>query len=241
MRLSRIHVEQPLQAGNEVTLDERSARYASQVLRLRAGETVILFNGDGRDFEAELTRCDRRVCRAQVHAMVGEEPAAVLQLHLGIGISRGERMDLAIQKSVELGVGEITPLLTARTVVQLPAERVALRLAHWRGVVASACEQCGRSRVPALHPPVALHDWLAGHPGGLVLDHRATQGLPDLAPPADSLNLLIGPEGGLDEAERAAAANHVYRPVRLGPRILRTETAPLAALAAIQVLWGDLR
>jgi 16S rRNA (uracil1498-N3)-methyltransferase len=164
-----------------------------------------------------------------------------LQLHLAIGISRGERMDYAIQKSVELGVSQISPLFSSRSMVRLKPDRRNKRVAHWQGVIRSACEQSGRSRLPILNPPTELSDWLSSHPGGLMLYHQATDTLATRPAPGSELNLLIGPEGGLSDAERAKAVEHGYKAVRLGPRVLRTETAPIAALAAIQVLWGDFR
>ncbi|HPE81138.1 MAG: 16S rRNA (uracil(1498)-N(3))-methyltransferase [Sedimenticolaceae bacterium] len=241
MRLSRIHTTQALEPGGEVVLDERACRYLTQVLRLRTGQSIVLFNGDGRDCAAELTRCDRRGCSARIGEVLSTEPETALPIHLGIGISRGERMDFAIQKSVELGVQALTPLLTARSVVQLTSERRDKRMEHWRGVIVSACEQSGRSRVPMLHPPQALDEWLTAQRTGLMLYHKATNTLATAAPPDGALNLLIGPEGGLSEGERGRAIRSGFTDVRLGPRVLRTETAPLAALAAIQVLWGDFR
>ncbi len=241
MRLSRIHTAQALVPGSEVEMDARACRYLSQVLRLRAGQSIILFNGDGRDCAAELTRCDRRGCTARIGNVLSTESQARLPIHLGIGISRGERMDFAIQKSVELGVQALTPLTTSRSVVQLTSERRDKRMEHWQGVIISACEQCGRSRLPVLHPPLSLGDWLNGQPTGLLLYHEAAHTLATVAPPEGTLNLLIGPEGGLGEDERNLAIRSGFTDVRLGPRVLRTETAPLAALAAIQVLWGDFR
>lgn len=187
----------------------------------------------------KLVRCDRKVCSAQVIVRQAVEPEASLCILLGIGISRGERMNFAIQKSVELGVSEITPLDTARNVVQLDADRREKRLAHWQRILLSACEQSGRSRLPVLHPPTRLTDWLVSHRGGLMLDHRAPAGLCDLPPPKEALPLLVGPEGGFEAPEQDQAAAAGFTAVRLGPRVMRTETAPLAALAAIQVLWGD--
>jgi len=241
MRISRIFADQELQPGSDIELAESTGRYISQVLRLREGQQFVLFDGSGSDFAAELISCGRRGCRAQIEGVLSHEQPAALQLHLGIGVSRGERMDLAIQKSVELGVNAITPLFTQRSMVQLQADRLEKRTAHWSGVVTSACEQSGRSLLPTLHPASSLADWLGGYPGGLVLYHRADQTLAKLPAPGDNLNLLIGPEGGLSETERALATAGGFTPVRLGPRVLRTETAPVAALAAIQTLWGDFR
>ncbi|MGB5199778.1 MAG: 16S rRNA (uracil(1498)-N(3))-methyltransferase [Sedimenticolaceae bacterium] len=242
MRVPRIFTDQPLQPGSRVQLDARAHRYVSQVLRLRVGQHLILFNGNGSDFDATLSHCGRKGCSADVLAAVSTGRPAALQVHLGIAVSRGERMDFALQKAVELGVESLTPLFSERSVVKLGAQRLERRFSHWRGIVISACEQSGRHHLPDLRPCASLPDWLAAHQGGLMLYHRATQSLADLPPPSRSaLNLLIGPEGGLSESERALAFANGFVAVRLGPRILRTETAPIAALAAIQVLWGDFR
>lgn len=241
MRLSRVFLEGTFETGDRVELDARAARYVGQVLRLRPGQRLTLFNGDGNDWSAELLVCSRRDCRVRIIERLATEPPPRRALHLGIGLSRGDRMDVAIQKSVELGVSAITPLLTRRSVVQLDDERRARRLAHWRGVVIGACEQSGRSRLPDLHPVTPLDAWLAEHPGGLMLHHGATATLATLPPPTGDITLLIGPEGGLAESERRQAHAAHFIPVRLGPRVLRAETAPLAALAAVQILWGDFR
>jgi 16S rRNA (uracil1498-N3)-methyltransferase len=241
MRLSRVFTDQALSAGATVALDDRASHHLGQVLRLRPGDQIRLFNGSGHDFAAVLTDCGRKACSARILEIASTEPAAALELHLGMGLSRGERMDFALQKSVELGVTAITPLKTERSVVDLRGERLRRRSAHWQGIVINACEQSGRSRVPVLHAPVNLDDWLISQGGGLMLHHRSRQTLAGLAPPETPLNLLVGPEGGLSDAERARAVARGFVAVRLGPRVLRTETAPLAALAAIQTLWGDFR
>ncbi len=241
MRVPRIFVDSRLHTGSSLDLDARAAQHVAQVLRLRPGAELILFDGSGGDYAAVLERCDRRACQARVGERLTGEPEPALEIALGIGISRGERMDLAIQKAVELGVGAITPLQTLRSVVQLDAARAERRTQHWRGVLLGACEQSGRSRLPELDPPLALGDWLDRCEGGLVLYHRAGATLATLPPPQGRINLLVGPEGGLDPSELALAQARGFVPVRLGPRVLRTETAPLAAIAAIQVLWGDFR
>jgi len=241
LRQSRLFTDQPLDAGHGIVLDQRLTRYVTQVLRLKSGHRLILFNGDGRDWSAELTRCDRRHVEARVNALEHEEPAAHRELHLGIGVSRGERMDFAIQKSVELGITTITPLRTGRSVVQLDADKAQKRQAHWRGVVIAACEQSGRSRLPTLRPIRDVSAWTAERASGLLLDHRSQVALPGMPSPPGDIHLLVGPEGGLSEQERGQAIANGFIAVRLGPRIMRTETAPLAALAAIQALWGDFR
>lgn len=240
MRISRVYADMPLQAGSEVTLPEQPSRHLSQVLRLRAGDPLVVFNGDGRDFPAVVNAGRKDAVRVQLQQPGEEEPAPGLPLHLGLGISKGERMDFAIQKAVELGVAAITPLFTERCVVRLAGERLARRQEHWRGVLIAACEQSGRRRLPRLNEATPLDHWLPGAAPGVLLDHRAGQGLAQLARPADGLSLLVGPEGGLSETERQQARNAGLTGIRLGPRVMRTETAPLAAIAAMQVLWGDM-
>lgn len=242
MRVSRLYVDQPLQPGRTLTLDAAASQYLTRVLRHRVGDAVQLFNGDGREYAAVLAGSRREAASVAIGAVTREEPAAQLRAHLWLGISKGERMDYALQKAVELGVSSIAPLYTERSQVKLSGAREQRRLAHWRGVIVSACEQCGRCRLPELHPPTLA----ATHPLqprglGLLLDPRATATLPDLPPPTGDVTLLVGPEGGLTPQEDEAARAAGFQSVRLGPRILRAETAPLAALAALQVLWGDLR
>jgi len=200
---------------------------------------LILFNGDGRDYPAQLTALGQRP--TLVVGTPGEvERPAPIQIRLAIGVSKGERMDYAIQKAVELGVSRISPLFTERSVVQLGGERLERRMAHWRGILIGACEQSARRRLPVLDEAVRLEGWMATAPtGGLLLDARAEQPLVAVPPPETEVTLLVGPEGGLAPGERDRALRHGFLPVRLGPRVLRTETAPLAAIAAIQALWGD--
>ncbi len=244
MRLARNFVDQPLIPGERITLPARVHHHLHQVLRLKSGDPLLLFNGrDGRDYSARLTRMDRKGGEAEILEMGEEEPTPPLSLTLALGISKGERMDFALQKSVELGVSIIQPLFTERTVVKLDDKRLARRLAHWRGVVISACEQSGRRWLPDLRPPQRLDKWLEkGHQGNLLLlDPGAQQTLPGLVSTENKFILLVGPEGGLSDKERESAYLRGWRGIRLGPRVLRSETAPLAALAAIQVLWGDFR
>jgi 16S rRNA (uracil1498-N3)-methyltransferase len=216
-------------------------RHLVQVLRMQVGQEIILFNGrDGIDYRAVLTHVTRR--RASARILSASEPEAVadLQIHLALGISRGERMDLAIQKAVELGVSSVTPLITERTQARLSAERREKRQRHWQNILISACEQSGRARLPKLQPPGELGVWLQNPPGRtLLLDPGARQCLRDISSPHKELGLLIGPEGGFSDQERALALHAGCTGIHLGPRVLRTETAPLAAIAAIQTLWGD--
>ncbi|HIP53346.1 MAG TPA: 16S rRNA (uracil(1498)-N(3))-methyltransferase [Chromatiales bacterium] len=242
MRQTRVFTPQSLTTGIRLTLEPEASRHLLQVLRLRTGAEITVFNGDGRDYAARLASVERKAAVLEIGEPSGLEPAPALQIHLGLGISRGERMDFAIQKAVELGVSAITPLFTERSVVRLTGARLEKRRGHWQGVVIGACEQSGRRRLPELHAASHLPDWLdQGHAGGLLLDHRAGTALPQMNPTRDRFTLLVGPEGGLAPVEQEAARRTGFIGVRLGPRVLRTETAPLAALAAIQALWGDFR
>jgi 16S rRNA (uracil1498-N3)-methyltransferase len=242
MPIPRIYIDLPLIGGRELTLPYRASQHLVQVLRLRRGNSLVLFNGQGRDCAATLVAPSKTAARVMVQTAGDPEPQPTLAVHLGIGISKGERMDFVLQKSVELGVNRITPLFTRRSIVRLEGERLARRMEHWRGVVQAACEQSGRRRLPELAAASALSSWLRlPHSSALLLDHRVRTSLLDLPPPRGEISLLVGPEGGLDDGERADANKADFVGVRLGPRILRTETAPLAALAAMQVLWGDFR
>jgi 16S rRNA (uracil1498-N3)-methyltransferase len=242
MRLPRVHLDHPLEPGTELCLPDGPARHLIQVLRLTTGDHLICFNGDGRDRTARLVSGGRPGVVLAVGAAGEPEAIPALQIYLAIGISRGERMDFAIQKAVELGVAGISPLFTERSMVQLKGERLDRRQGHWQGVLISACEQSGRRRLPTLATARTLEEWLAQTPpGALLLDPRAPQSLTQLAPPGPAMTLLVGPEGGLSPRERDLAARHGVNGIRLGPRILRTETAPLAAIAVIQALWGDFR
>jgi 16S rRNA (uracil1498-N3)-methyltransferase len=242
MHIPRIFVEMPLSKEELVTLPPAQSRHLAQVLRLRAGDPLILFNGDGRDFPSRLVIPAKDSLQAEVRDATQFELPTRLKIHLAIGISKGERMDLVIQKAVELGVTRISPLFTKRSLVRLGADRLQRRRQHWRGVLVAACEQSGRRRLPELADGVSFAHWVAQtHPCPLFLDHRSETALPQLAAPPGALTLLAGPEGGLTPEERSLAERQGFAGVRLGPRILRTETAPLAALAAVQMLWGDFR
>ena len=239
MRLSRVYQPQKLIDGATVSLDRESAHYLGRVLRLKPGDAVNLFNNDDGEFSAEIIEIGKNQTLVRITGPVENLANPRLTIHLGLGLSRGERMDYAVQKSTELGVSAITPLVTDYCEVKLNPERLKNRQAHWQKVAISACEQCGRSQVPTIHFPQSLADWLPEHPGGLLLDANADSRLAD-RPAQDNITLLIGPEGGFSEADLALAKQHDYRAVRLGPRILRTETAPVAALTLLQFLYGDL-
>lgn len=246
MRNPRIHTSQPLAAASEILLEAEPSQHLVQVLRLRTGAEITLFNGDGHDYSATLLDGGKRGCRVLIQVQGPEEPPASLPLSLAIGISKGERMDMVIQKAVELGVSRISPLFTHRSVVQLTGDRLEKRVSHWHKVMLGACEQSGRSRLPELRPAMGFDDWLGGERGenlGLLLHPHGEETLASLTPPRPGqvIEILVGPEGGLAEEESSQAIAAGFLAVRLGPRILRTETAPLAAIAAMQMLWGDFR
>ncbi len=244
MRTIRIHVDLPLAAGAEVTLPAQAGEHVARVLRLAAGDPLTLFNGDGHDYEATLLAVGKREVSARVERATVRDNESPLRLTLAQGMARGEKMDLIVQKATELGVARIVPLLTERSEVKLDPARAEKRLAHWRAVAASACEQCGRARLPEILPALALPAWLASLAGDgalrLALLPEAESSARELCPGDAGAVLVVGPEGGLGERDVALLGDAGFTGLRLGPRILRTETAGLAALAALQALHGDL-
>lgn len=242
MRLTRIYTPQTLAGGATVTLDTRAALHCARVLRMRMGDAVILFNGEGGEYHARL----QRVCKTEVSAKIDQRidvsRESALHTTLYQALVRGERMDYALQKAVELGVNELVPVITRRCVVQLDADKTERRMHHWQGVIINACEQSGRTRLPLLHPPLSL-DVLLAKPGSgrrLLFSPEADHSVTHCEPHTGPVSVLIGPEGGLEEKEISACEAAGFTAVRFGPRILRTETAGGAAIAALQCLWGDL-
>lgn len=251
MRLTRLHVPALQADAGDVELPEAAASHVARVLRLRTGARLVLFDGSGTDFHAEIGEVAGGRVRARILERVPGLPPSPLAVTLTQGVARGERMDWTLQKATELGVHRIQPVLTVRSVVRLDERQGERRLRHWEGVVASACEQCGRSVLPLLDPPVTLARHLDQPVTGLRLllhpqgEHSlvelAARGASGQRPSAPAVELLIGPEGGLDDEETSAALQAGYVGVRLGPRVLRTETAGIAALAVLQAMAGDLR
>ncbi|WP_028629559.1 16S rRNA (uracil(1498)-N(3))-methyltransferase [Metapseudomonas resinovorans] len=238
MRLSRFFIDAPLALGQH-NLPEAQAHYIGRVLRLASGDPVQLFDGSGQEYLGELIEVGKKTVRVELREAFTGMAESPLRVHLGQGLSRGERMDWAIQKATELGVAQISPIVSERCEVRLKDERADKRLAHWRQVAISACEQCGRSVLPVIHSPVTLADWQRDVQADLKLVlHPVAEPLAGHGRPS-SLAFLIGPEGGLSEAEVDAAKAAGFHPARLGPRVLRTETAPVVALSVAQQLWGD--
>jgi len=242
MRSTRIHVDLELVAGGELPLPAPPSTHLLRVLRLRPGAALTLFNGRGGEYAAELLggTAARAMVRIGAHSPVERE--SPLQLTLLQGAARGERMDFIVQKATELGVQRIVPLSCEFSVVRLEAAAVQRRAAHWRTVAIAACEQCGRNRLPVIDTISDFAAACASPAAGLrlMLVPQAPDSLASLATQAAQVTLLVGPEGGLSGREQLLAQRSGFRACRLGPRILRTETAPLAALAALQTLAGDL-
>lgn len=248
MRIPRILVRSGFDgrsAGDSLQLSDDRAHYLTKVLRLSENAPLYVFDGEGLEYHAHIESCSKKHCIIKLgEQRAGTDGQSPLQTHLGIALSKGDRFDWVLQKATELGVSTITPLMTERVELRLKGERADKKQNHWQGIIESACEQSGRRCLPELRSPVSLNDWLTHNNSELALvlapdfpGHNAD--LKALEKPA-SLSLLIGPEGGLTEAEIAAAIQQGFQAWQLGPRILRTETAPVAALSISQYLWGDL-
>jgi 16S rRNA (uracil1498-N3)-methyltransferase len=244
MRLTRVHIPEALSPGVEVTLPEGAAAHLTRVLRLGVGDACVAFNGDGFDYAATLTSIGKRESRLLIGESTRVERESPLRITLLQGVAKGEKMDLILQKATELGVQAIVPVWSQRSDVKLDGERAAKRLDHWRNVVASGCEQCGRAVVPSVDPPVTLHSALGAlgpHDARLLLDPSGEHSLRTLALQAHaSLCIAVGPEGGWSPLDREQLHDAGFDGLRLGPRVLRTETAGLAAIAALQARFGDL-
>jgi 16S rRNA (uracil1498-N3)-methyltransferase len=240
--MTRLYLPQPLAPQMELELPEDAVRHLIQVLRMQAGETLTVFNGQGGEYQAVLEHVDRRHARLRLGAHQAVNRESPLAVTLVQCVSKGERMDYTLQKAVELGVSRIVPLLSERSVVRLDAERWARRQAHWEGVVVAACQQSGRTLIPPVEPVADFSRWLAQPPPPglrLTLAPDAPRSLRALPRPEAGVSLLVGPEGGLSAAEIRQAGAAGWQALRLGPRILRTETAGVALLAGLQALWGD--
>lgn len=243
MRLTRCYVDLPLRAGARVVLPEVTANHLARVLRLREGDPCVLFNGDGHDHDGRIASIGKREVVVELQASRAVDTESPLHVTLLQGIARGEKMDLILQKATELGVAAIMPVVAERTEVKLDAERAEKRVAHWRSVIASACEQSGRARVPTLSAPASLNEAARGIAGDalrLTLDPTGHVSLATMQVTTGAVVVAIGPEGGWSPRDREILAAAGFTGLRLGPRILRTETAGLAAIAALQSRFGDL-
>ncbi|MCB1661031.1 MAG: 16S rRNA (uracil(1498)-N(3))-methyltransferase [Pseudomonadales bacterium] len=241
MRIPRVFVDQTLISNAQILLGPEASHYLTRVLRLSIDAKIRVFNGQGGEYEAKILHSDRQGVNIKLLTFSPPNNSSPLAIHLGIAISRGERMDFVVQKATELGVAAITPLFSERCEVKLKNDRLEKKLTHWQKVSASACEQTGLNLLPKIYPPSSFYDWinLADADLKLILQPASENPLETTVRPA-SIILLIGPEGGFSNAEIAQAINAQFCPLQLGPRVLRTETAPLAALSILQYQWGDL-
>lgn len=243
---SRFYFPNKLGSGAEVRLPADTAHHAIRALRLGVGDPIVLFDGLGGEYQASICRIERDVVVARTGPFVERSAESPIDLVLAQGMSSGERMDFTMQKAVELGVSAIQPLATERSILKLTPERAARKTGHWRKLATAACEQCGRTRLVDIAEPQRLGDWLGKLPRDrndnelrVLLSPEADIGLNNLSAQGARIILLVGPEGGLAPTEIATAQRWGFQSIRIGPRVLRTETAAMAALAAIQVRWGD--
>jgi len=242
MRIPRIYLAELCQSQSNISLGKETSRYLLQVLRCKSGQELQLFNGSGLQCQATLEINSKHTVTVKLAECLSINRESPLLIRLALGISKGERMDIAIQKAVELGVSEIVPLQTEHSVVKLSNERAIKRRHHWQGIITSACEQCGRNTLPQLHAVQPLNDWLAQGRSGAswLFSPQSEQTLSQQPKPEQGVNILIGPEGGVSETEIRKVCNSGFTAINFGPRILRTETAAIACISAIQTLWGDL-
>lgn len=243
MRVSRLYLSQSLNKGQVIELDQDSSHYLRSVLRLKKPAQVILFNGLGGEYQGTLLEVSRKGVCVQIDKKINRSVESPLHISIGIGISRSDRMDMVVQKSVELGVNDITPIIMQRCNVVIKPEKEELKRQHWQKIAQHAAEQCGRTFVPTIHPIIPFSTWIQGEFKSslkLFLDPSAKKNFNQLTNLKMKVILLTGPEGGFCEQEKQSASTHHFIPVRVGSRILRTETASLAAITAVQLLWGDL-
>ena len=242
MRIPRFYDPQSLQLDQLVELNDTVVQHVCRALRMRVGDELILFNGDGLEYKAQLETVEKRRASARITQQDDRHIESPLDIRIGQSLSRGERMDYAVQKATEMGMQQMFPLFSERCEVKLSTDRQDKRIRHWQQVAISACEQSGRCKVPTIGAPQTLEQWVKQEDAELklVLHHHTATPLAEMDAPA-SIALLIGPEGGLTEQEVELARDHGFQPVAFGPRVMRTETAPVAALALLQYLWGDWR
>ncbi|UJD90732.1 16S rRNA (uracil(1498)-N(3))-methyltransferase [Rahnella aquatilis] len=242
MRIPRIYHPEILTARSEIALSEDAANHVGRVLRMQPGQAIQLFDGSNQVFEASITQVDKKSVRVSLNEGVLADNESPLNLHLGQVISRGEKMEFTIQKSIELGVNTITPLFSERCGVKLDGERLEKKLQQWQKIAIAACEQCGRNRIPEIRPAMQLEAWCGEQEDSLKLNlhPRASHSINTLPLPVSHVRLLIGPEGGLSADEIAMTSGYGFTDILLGPRVLRTETTALTAITALQVRFGDL-
>jgi len=242
MRIPRIYHPEPVTVGQQMALSDDAANHVGRVLRMGVGQAIQLFDGSNQLFDAEIVHADKKSVRVTVLTGETDDRESPLHIHLGQVMSRGEKMEFTIQKSIELGVSLITPLFSERCGVKLDAERLNKKIQQWQKIAIAACEQCGRNRIPEIRPAMDLEQWCAEQDDALKLNlhPRASASINTLPQPVERVRLLIGPEGGLSADEIAMTTRYQFTDILLGPRVLRTETTALTAITALQVRFGDL-
>jgi 16S rRNA (uracil1498-N3)-methyltransferase len=240
MRTHRFYTDIPLETGNKIQLPKEAAHHCAQVLRYKIGDRLTVFNGDSFDYLASITSIEKKRCEIEIEKRIELTNESPLKIHLIQGIAKGDKMDLIIQKAVELGVSEITPIFTERCNVKLDAKRLAKKLDHWNNIAISACEQSGRAVVPKVNSAVPIEQLAATESLSFYLEPTANKTFRDYKITDQTVELLIGPEGGFSEKDLRRAKEKSISGVALGPRILRTETAGLSAIAILQSQFGDL-
>ncbi|QMW13897.1 MULTISPECIES: 16S rRNA (uracil(1498)-N(3))-methyltransferase [unclassified Pseudoalteromonas] len=242
MRVPHIYQPSVIILDNPVTLDEDAAGHIGRVLRMKVGEQVSIFNGEGGEYLSEIIEVSKKNVVVQPLEFIDHDVESPLKIHLGQGVSRGDKMDFTIQKSVELGITEITPIFSQRCGVKLSGERLAKKHQQWQKIAIAAAEQSGRNFVPVVHPPIDIKEWLEQSSDAikLTLHPRAEHSIKTIQVPSSGVRFLVGPEGGFTDEELEIAKQQAFVDIRLGPRVLRTETAALTVLSALQLQFGDL-
>ena len=245
MRIPRLYTPQAIELNQEFLLEEQSAHHVATVLRIKKGREVVLFNGDALhgkqgEFTGIISQIDRKKVSVICHKFIEKNTLSPISIHLGACLIKNDRMDWLIQKATELGVNGITPLFSENTDIKLPEDRLAKKLAHWQQVMINACEQCGRTDLVNIHSPQQLKDYICTSQAELklFLHPNTNKDTTTIAKPR-SIELLVGPEGGFSQEEVEWATANTFQTLSLGPRILRAETAPLAAISVLQSQFGD--
>lgn len=240
MRIPRIYLNQALIAGIAIELSVEAHRHVVNVLRLREKDKLILFNGENLEFLCHLVHIEKKSSIVQIESELENNTTSPLNIELGLSLIKNDKLDFAIQKSVELGISSITPLAADRSTIKLDSKREIKRQAHWQGIIQSACEQSGRNTLPTLNPIHSIEDWLCtSTTPGIIFEPTATIALSKIKI-TDKVRIIIGPEGGFTEKEIQIITQTGFNKVKLGPRVLRAETAALTAITSLQLLWGDL-
>jgi len=244
MRVPRLYIAQPLKTNTLVHLDKDASRYLGSVLRMSKGQSVVLFNGQGGEFQGELVNLTKNQATVSVLQSKTEDRESPLKVHLVIGISRGERMDWVIQKATELGVNNISPLLSEYSVIKLESKKIKSKTLHWKKIIQSSCEQSKRNYIPTMNAPETIETFInkpSENNYRIILDPKASKSIGEISPNEKKIDLLIGPEGGFTDSEVEDAYEKGFIGVSLGYRTLRSETAAIAAIAIIQSQWGDMK